>query len=60
MSYRGKVYKLNRIYKIWNFFNRKIFKRDHEKIIISDNKMIVGSSNIGNDYVGSHLGNFIF
>lgn len=35
-----------------NTFNRNYLQRDHQKIIMSEKKLLLGSSNISNDYLG--------
>lgn len=46
----GLEYRLNPMYRIWNIPSRRYFKRDHEKIIIADEKIYLGSANISVDY----------
>jgi cardiolipin synthase A/B len=46
----GLEYRLNPMYRIWNIPSRRYFKRDHEKIIIADEKIYLGSGNISVDY----------
>lgn len=46
----GLEYRLNSIKKIWNYASRYSFKRDHEKLVVSDGKMFLGSANISVDY----------
>ena len=56
----GNVYYRNAKEYIWNQFFRTYFQRDHEKICLADNKIILGSSNIGEDYGGKKYGNNFF
>ena len=46
----GIVHRLNELYRIWNMPGRRYFKRDHEKLIIADGKLLLGSANISEDY----------
>lgn len=56
----GKVYYRNAKEYIWNQIFRTYFQRDHEKICLADNKIILGSSNIGEEYGGKKYGNNFF
>lgn len=42
------------------FSNRKLFKRNHQKVILVDDNVFIGSSNIGEDYGGEKYGNSSF
>lgn len=46
----GRYSRLGDFYKIWRMTDRSYFKRDHEKVILADNMMTLGSSNISSDY----------
>lgn len=43
-----------------SLFNREFYKRDHQKVYLIDNKVFVGSANIGDDYFGPQMGNGFF
>ena len=42
--------RLNSVAWIYNYASRFSFKRDHEKLIVSDDKVFLGSANISVDY----------
>lgn len=46
----GAEYALNRMYKLWNTLSMRYYKRDHQKLIVCDNKTLLGSTNISIDY----------
>jgi len=47
----GKYYRLGGMLRVWRILqNRAYYKRDHEKIVLVDNKFSIGSSNISSDY----------
>lgn len=46
----GIVHRLNEMYRFWKMPGRTYFKRDHEKLIIADEKLLLGSANISEDY----------
>lgn len=60
ISKGGNIHKLNKVHLILNLFNREFFKRDHEKVLLIDNKVFIGSANISNDYAGKHYGSYFF
>ena len=43
-----------------NSLNRSYFQRDHEKLLLADNKILLGSANISKDYGGKKYGNDFF
>lgn len=52
-SHNGIVHRLNELYRIWNMPGREYFKRDHEKLIVADGKLFLGSANISEDYAST-------
>jgi hypothetical protein len=38
------------MHRIWNIPTRRYFKRDHEKLIVADDTVFLGSANISIDY----------
>ncbi len=46
----GLEYRLNSVAWIWNWPSRFSFKRDHEKLVVSDGRVFLGSANISVDY----------
>lgn len=56
----GNILYWNKKQRILNSLNRSYFQRDHEKIILSDNKILLGSANISKDYGGKWYGNDFF
>jgi len=60
-KYGGLDYRLNAMHRIWNIPTRRYFKRDHEKLIVADNKIFLGSANISVDYAHKKHGvNFFY
>jgi len=49
----GIEYRLNAMHRIWNIPTRRYFKRDHEKLIVADDALFLGSANISIDYARS-------
>ena len=49
----GADYRLNAMHRIWNIPTRRYFKRDHEKLIVADEAVFLGSANISVDYARS-------
>lgn len=47
-------------FSVRRFFSRKFFKRDHQKLVLVDDHVFIGSSNIGADYGGPRYGNDSF
>ena len=56
----GIVHRLNEMYRIWKMPGRNYFKRDHEKLVIADGKVLLGSANISEDYAHRKHGNSFF
>lgn len=46
----GVECRLNAMHRIWNIPTRRYFKRDHEKLIVADDTVFLGSANISIDY----------
>jgi phosphatidylserine/phosphatidylglycerophosphate/cardiolipin synthase-like enzyme len=46
----GLEYRLNGLLWVWNIPTRRYFKRDHEKLIVADDALFLGSANISIDY----------
>lgn len=46
----GIDHRLNGMHKAWNIPTRRYFKRDHEKVIVADGTVFLGSANISVDY----------
>ena len=49
-KFGGLDHRLSAMYKLWNIPTRRYFKRDHEKLIVADDKIFLGSANISVDY----------
>ena len=56
----GKVLYRNPKQYIWQMLVRSYFQRDHEKVCLADNVLILGSSNIASEYGGIKYGNNFF
>ena len=59
----GKFMVLNpqfRLDSIPKYFTKDVWRRHHEKLIVSDEKAIIGSSNIEGNYAGINYGNSNF
>jgi cardiolipin synthase len=51
------VHTLNPFYKLWKLFiRRRLFHRHHEKLVVSDEKVLIGSSNLAEEYGGAKHG----
>ena len=49
-----------RLESIPKYFTKDVWRRHHEKLIVSDEKAIIGSSNIEGNYAGINYGNSNF
>lgn len=56
----GTYVSLNMLVYFWKIANKEFFRRHHEKIIISDSELMIGSANISGDYGGRLTGNYEF
>ena len=56
----GCVLYRNKKQRILNSLNRSFFQRDHEKILLADNRVLLGSANISKLYGGKRFGQDFF
>ena len=45
---------------LYNYITKDVWRRHHEKLIVCDNKSLIGSSNIEGNYAGIRYGNSTF
>ena len=45
---------------IYKYFTKDVWRRHHEKLIVSDKMSLIGSSNIEGNYAGIRYGNSTF
>lgn len=59
----GKYLVLNPQFKsesIRGYLTKDVWRRHHEKLIVTDDKSVIGSSNIEGNYAGIRYGNSMF
>lgn len=51
---------LNPLHQLHKYFTKDVWRRHHEKLIVSDSNSIIGSSNLEGSYAGINYGSSVY